>query len=124
MASKRGLAIRENDTSKSENALSKKAKNCGPRLLLNMACTAFSNRISGNVCYSLKHFQNCVKQESVYFVICPKQGPSLEGGVPHSDTPLPKHGSSAVLPSPPPPPPSLPPTPRAFKIVKCGKNEF
>ena len=65
MASKRGLAIRENDTCKSENTLSKKAKNCGPRLLLNMACTAFSNRISVNVCYSLKHFQNCVKQESV-----------------------------------------------------------
>ena len=88
-----------------------------------MACTAFSNPISGNVCYSLKHFQNCVKQESVYFVICPKQGPSLEGVVLHSYTPLPKHESSTLLPSPPPPIPS-PNSPGLSKLSNMEKTSF
>ena len=30
-----------------------------------------------------KALQNCVKQGSVYFLLCPKQGPKIEGGVPH-----------------------------------------
>ena len=30
-----------------------------------------------------KTLSNCVEQESMYFVICPKQGPKLEGVVLH-----------------------------------------
>ena len=86
-------------------------------LSLNMACTTFSNPTYGDVCRSLKNFQTCVKQESVYFVICPKQGPNLERVALQSDTPLLKHGSL------PPPYPNHPhhtffQLPGPFKIVE------
>ena len=83
---------------------------------LNMACTAFSNQTSGDVCRSLKHFQNCVKQESVYFVIYPKQGPNLERVVLYSDNLLPKQGSTAH---------PLPQPPSGFQNCRvCKLNEF